>query len=300
MSEGSSTRRKFLAVVGTSGAATLGGCLDVINSEGEDIKDTDGDGVIDSEDYAPRDASVQRAEQVKEDSGTTNPEKSTTSDEETTSEETTESTTTERTTTSQDSSLSFSWESGKKSGWEKTGVAYGYSDHVYKFQIVTDEAITGRYSPQTECLNDDVYVKSPDFTSEFNGSAQTVSGKFRLEGDLDASDVNSNQFRVVDSTGKSNGSVRFSHGNRKIVWRGESYTNLQDFTPGNVYDIQIECSDTTYKVTINGETYSGLKPKQGQSATIHSVNINSYNGGGSGPGAYDDSIYFTWDDISVR
>jgi hypothetical protein len=42
----------------------LAGCSQITGED--EIKDTDGDGVIDSEDYAPRDASVQRAEQVQE------------------------------------------------------------------------------------------------------------------------------------------------------------------------------------------------------------------------------------------
>jgi hypothetical protein len=44
--------------------AGLTGCSQITG--GNDIKDTDGDGVIDSEDYAPRDASVQDAEDVEE------------------------------------------------------------------------------------------------------------------------------------------------------------------------------------------------------------------------------------------
>jgi hypothetical protein len=45
----------------------IAGCSQVPQIQsGNDIKDTDGDGVIDSEDYAPRDASVQDAEDVEE------------------------------------------------------------------------------------------------------------------------------------------------------------------------------------------------------------------------------------------
>jgi hypothetical protein len=47
------------------GIAGLTGCSEIM---GSGIKDTDGDGVIDSEDYAPRDPDIQREEQVDEDS----------------------------------------------------------------------------------------------------------------------------------------------------------------------------------------------------------------------------------------
>lgn len=61
-----STRRKVLRLCGVSVAGGLAGCSGVLGGDDEenDIKDTDGDGVIDSEDYAPRDPDVQRREQV--------------------------------------------------------------------------------------------------------------------------------------------------------------------------------------------------------------------------------------------
>lgn len=63
-----STRRRVLRLCGVSVVGGLAGCSSLPGSDSsDDIQDTDGDGVIDSEDYAPRDPSVQRAEQVKED-----------------------------------------------------------------------------------------------------------------------------------------------------------------------------------------------------------------------------------------
>jgi hypothetical protein len=59
-----STRRRFLRTGGVVGIAGLTGCSQITG--GNDIKDTDGDGVIDSEDYAPRDPDVQDAEDVEE------------------------------------------------------------------------------------------------------------------------------------------------------------------------------------------------------------------------------------------
>lgn len=65
-----STRRRFLRTTGVVGIAGLAGCSQITGED--DIKDTDGDGVIDSEDYAPRDPDVQREEQV--DKGSTSEE----------------------------------------------------------------------------------------------------------------------------------------------------------------------------------------------------------------------------------
>jgi len=48
-------RRKFI----TTGAILLSGCTGLSRSDGEDIQDSDGDGRIDSEDYAPNDPGVQ-------------------------------------------------------------------------------------------------------------------------------------------------------------------------------------------------------------------------------------------------
>lgn len=60
-------RRQLLRIGGATLLTGLAGCMG-FNTGGDEnnIKDTDGDGVIDSEDYAPRDASVQDAEDVEE------------------------------------------------------------------------------------------------------------------------------------------------------------------------------------------------------------------------------------------
>lgn len=52
------TRRRLL-LGATGGAIALAGCSDSGGSQDSGIRDTDGDGVIDSEDYAPRDPDVQ-------------------------------------------------------------------------------------------------------------------------------------------------------------------------------------------------------------------------------------------------
>lgn len=63
------TRRAYIRTAGVVGVIGSAGCLTELT--GDDIQDTDGDGVIDSEDYAPRDPDVQREAQVKDTTTTT-------------------------------------------------------------------------------------------------------------------------------------------------------------------------------------------------------------------------------------
>lgn len=68
-------RRQVLRLGGVALASGLAGCSGDFSfgggsGGGNDVQDTDGDGVIDSEDYAPRDPDVQREEQVKGDTST--------------------------------------------------------------------------------------------------------------------------------------------------------------------------------------------------------------------------------------
>lgn len=69
-----STRRQLLQAGVLGGTVVLSGCGGLAG-DGTEIMDSDGDGVIDSEDYAPRDPDVQREEQVEngEPEATTDP-----------------------------------------------------------------------------------------------------------------------------------------------------------------------------------------------------------------------------------
>jgi len=58
------TSRRRLLQMGIALAATTAGCTVEEESAGTDIQDSDGDGVIDSEDYAPNDPDVQRKSDV--------------------------------------------------------------------------------------------------------------------------------------------------------------------------------------------------------------------------------------------
>jgi len=201
--------------------------------------------------------------------------------------------------------IQYDWEDGTKQGWEKIEVRngqkyrYGFSGHVYEFTI-DDDSIAGNYSPQIQCLNDGIYVQSPDIDSKLSGAVQAVSATFRLTGDLDASDWNNNRFRVNDANGDRNGYVRFDHEDMVLEWRGGESEQLQPFEEGTEYDITIAAeSDNTFLVTVNGNTYSDLKPYEDQEVSIHTVEMRSRNWGGSGPSRYEDSIYFTWDNFEA-
>lgn len=109
-------RRSFLVATSSLSIPMIAGCLG--SGEGERVKDSDGDGVIDGEDYAPNDASVEEksdvqsaganqrgnseGEQAKRETPDSTPAETTTTEttEETTTtatETTTEETTTEKT-----------------------------------------------------------------------------------------------------------------------------------------------------------------------------------------------------------
>lgn len=65
-------RRRFLCVGGLAGTLGFAGCLRTVSDDdSSNTKDTDGDGVINSEDYAPRDPEIQREEQLSDDSTAT-------------------------------------------------------------------------------------------------------------------------------------------------------------------------------------------------------------------------------------
>jgi len=51
----SNNRRAFIKTIGTTSAVLLAGC----SSDDEEVQDSDGDGVVDSQDYAPNDPDVQ-------------------------------------------------------------------------------------------------------------------------------------------------------------------------------------------------------------------------------------------------
>lgn len=104
-------RRTFLVSTSSLSVPLIAGCLG--GGEGEGVKDSDGDGMVDSEDYAPNDASVKEKSDVRSSEGnqpaepeeieqeTTDPTPEETTTETTTEETTTTETTTEETTTTE-------------------------------------------------------------------------------------------------------------------------------------------------------------------------------------------------------
>lgn len=286
-----STRRRFLHISGIAGTIGLTGCSQLTGGSDDtdsdsNIKDSDGDGVIDSEDYAPRDPDVQRAEQVQEVDSTPTE---------------TETETPTETETEEGPTHRYTWDDGRKEGWIKTEPRKGYSGHVYKFNIISDNPISGDYSPQLEVKNEVIAVESPEFVEVLDiDSIDEITATFRLEGDLNASSVNNNRFRVFDDNGDNIGDVRFEHGTRNIRWSGASTTTLQTWSASQPYTIQISDDGQSYTVSINGTRYQDLPPKEDSTSKIHSMEAFSGNLGGVGPSAYDEPVYFTWDDVIVK
>jgi len=70
MKEAMKDRRTILQLGGVALSVGIAGCSNVIERDTQEIQDTDGDGVIDSEDYAPRDPEVQKKEDLLSQNGT--------------------------------------------------------------------------------------------------------------------------------------------------------------------------------------------------------------------------------------
>jgi hypothetical protein len=193
----------------------------------------------------------------------------------------------------------YTWESGTLGDWEKTSVQYGsYTD---TFEIVQNDPISDDYSPQTEVLNDRIGVENTDLSQELEDTTvSSVSGQFRIEGDLDANFVNFNGFSLGP------GRVVFYHQDREIRWNNggapdsqENPTVLASFTPGEVYDITISINDESFSASVNGSETENLAPADGESAEVNQFYIDCRNSGGSGPSVYDGPIYFAWDNIEI-
>lgn len=202
---------------------------------------------------------------------------------------------------SDSSDVRYDWETGTKEGWEIIDIYYGGSSMVHEFNIVED-SINGQYSPQIETLNDRVGVRSPALMDQLDDAPfQRVSLSVRLEGDLSVYDNNFNDIRVIDNNGESIGRVRFRHGNNNIRWeRDDDFEILRPFTKGEIYDISIEYSNDEFTVIINGEEYSGLNPYDDTNSDVQYIDMYSRTEGGASSSSYDDSIYWTWDDLIVE
>lgn len=173
------TRRRLLtvcgaAMVGIAGCNSIGGRN---NDDDEEIKDTDGDGVIDSEDYAPRDPEVQRKEQVNGDStsteDTTESNGDSTSTEDTT-ESNSDSTSTEDTT---ERTVIDNFETGIiEDQWvqgERGSVSSGREGFYVQSDIAPqgDYALRGRQGEYTEHSA----IKRDDFTIDRDGTNLQLS-----------------------------------------------------------------------------------------------------------------------------
>lgn len=84
---GNSSRRRILQMSSIVIGSGIAGCAG-LGSQEDDIQDSDGDGVIDSEDYAPQDPEVQEKSDVQSSEEDTSSEENTPSEEETSTEET--------------------------------------------------------------------------------------------------------------------------------------------------------------------------------------------------------------------
>lgn len=117
--------------------STLGGCVGLLEDD-SDVQDTDGDGVIDSQDYAPRDPDVQAKSDV-------NPGETATPGRTTTSE----------TATAEPTEPAFvdRFESGTLDAWEEVVVPDPRNENEVNWDV-TQEAIAGSYSAHCRTVGD--------------------------------------------------------------------------------------------------------------------------------------------------
>jgi hypothetical protein len=132
------SRRALLASLGSSATAFIAGCGQVLGSE-DDIQDTDGDGVIDSEDYAPRDPAVDERSDLTGDTGAT--------------ETAAGGTTATRTEPAGDVVFADDMESGDLGAWEEVVVPDRRNENVVDWDTTRD-AIAGSYAAYCESVGD--------------------------------------------------------------------------------------------------------------------------------------------------
>jgi hypothetical protein len=211
-------------------------------------------------------------------------------------------TTSTSTATPSTGALSYDWEEGEKEGWERTDPLYGYSGHTYEYNVVRENSIEGTYSAQTKALNDRFSVTSPKLHRGTDVEpVSTVTGSFRLQGDLDASPVNFNRLSLLNGDGDRICNLDFHHGSMEIRWNdfSEESQSLQSFSEGDTYDIEIGVGTDAFTVTIGDTEYSGLQPETEGIEQIERVSVHCRNEGGVGPSVYDGPIYFTWDAVRI-
>lgn len=202
--------------------------------------------------------------------------------------------------------IEYTWETGRPESWATTGPVYDESRA--EFTITDDNPISGAYSAQTIALNNAIDAYDPGLVSDLRGeTVASVSGQFRLDGDLDANEQNYNSFVLQNEDRERTGSVVFYHGNRELRWsvdsdpaQNDSPRVLETFSPGEVYDITITPDGETFTVTVNGTEHTYLPSERGQRADIGQVLIDSQNSTGISSSLYDGPIYFTWDNIEIE
>lgn len=256
-------RRRFLRCGLAATAVSLSGCAGFLSkNDGDRIKDADGDGVIDSEDYAPRDPNVQRRSDV----------------------ETPETTTTADPGGTGESSFNddFDYPSYELDDYGWTAVRGGE-------ELVTQSS----YLTIRERVDGGVIVTHPQ---------PSATGTFRFEGVKnremfyglrigfvsDGDSYNSTAYSLVFQQSRD----RSSNGDRNNILLtkvgAETSTplvTLVDNHDGEPYDIEIErpSVDSGFTITVNGEQKGPIEDGSLTSSTRFYIKFD-------GPEQYVDSI----------
>jgi hypothetical protein len=274
-----STRRQFLRSGGAVSIVGLTGCTQIPQiSGGDDIKDTDGDGVIDSEDYAPRDASVQDAEDVREvgeSSSGSSTEAPSDSSTETPSDQSTKTPSNPSTEASGDS-ITEGFEDGNLNRWE--GIESAEISTATVFEGQNSLVITDTNENDDEIGNTITRTFAPISPPKLSGAIRIDDGSYNTAR-ISWSDANGNTIHAMQIRNYSD-QIEY---NRPDA--------LSSTNPFNWYYCELAQIDwqsrTIGEIRINQNVVETDVPFLNPSQAVTNVSITVHDGGKGSKGYFD-------------
>lgn len=295
-----STRRRFLRMSGLAATVGFTGCLRTLsggsNTATPAIKDSDGDGVIDSEDYAPRDPEIQRKEQLQR--GSTPTEQGPPTETETVSEptETVEKpseTSTKTRTPSGNYQFYDGFEQGSLNKWRTITLEDPNNQNGSEWQVTRD-SINGSYSAYSETNGDKNHIRTEN-------AVINADQPFELSFNWRTSSTDSRGVRFMTTSGdiinngenletKINGQIRWPISGREFIEINGERKNISAQKVGQPHTVELVVDRNTIEVQFRGETVSTAKPRMSGHKYI------AFNSSGH----YGTSSTITIDNVAIR
>lgn len=272
-------RRRFLRATAAIGLGGLSGCLRLSGSGGEPSgstggpSDSDGDGVIDSEDYAPRDPAVQERADLDETAG---PETDASAETETDAERDRETSTTEGTSSDP---LVEGFESGSLDEWRDVVTA----------ATTTAKARTGDRSLVITDQNDD--FGSNDIGNVITRSFEPISpSRLRASLSIDGGRYNTAKVVWLDDSGTAVHALAIRNYDDQLEYNRP--TSLVSTEPSTWYatelvDVDWE-RDRIGAIRVNGEVRDTAVPFLNAARDVSEVRVFVHDGGTGSVGHFDD------------